>query len=93
MTGFRMALTRAINDYGRKIRRFQSRIDPMTGDDTKEGLTAVVFIKMPQDKIQFEGQTKENSEILKSNQSSIRLLKKSLATHFEENPTDGKKNS
>src|SRR3990167_5720116 len=58
LTGFRMALTRAINDYGKKIGAFKSEEDSITGDDTREGLTAVVFVKMPQDKIQFEGQTK-----------------------------------
>src|SRR6185437_6556536 len=66
LTGFRMALTRAINDYGRKTGVIKSDADSFVGDDTKEGLTAVVFIKMPQDAIQFEGQTKGklgNSEI------------------------------
>ena len=58
LTGFRMALTRAINDYGKKIGSFKNDEEGITGDDTREGLTAVVFVKMPQDRIQFEGQTK-----------------------------------
>src|SRR5581483_7101782 len=58
LTGFRMALTRAVNDYGRKLGSFKEQEDSITGDDTKEGLTSVVYIKMPQDRIQFEGQTK-----------------------------------
>lgn len=91
LTGFRMALTRAINDYGKKTGAFKADSDSFVGDDTKEGLTAVVFIKMPQDKIQFEGQTKGklgNSEI----QSVVNtIVKEALTTHFEENPSDGKR--
>lgn len=91
LTGFKMALTRAINDYGKKIKAFKNDEDSIIGDDTREGLTAVVFIKMPQDNIQFEGQTKGklgNSEI----QSVVNsIVKESLALHFEENPADGKR--
>ena len=91
LTGFRMALTRAINDYGKKINAFKNEEDSIIGDDTREGLTAVVFIKMPQDKIQFEGQTKGklgNSEI----QSVVnQIVKEALQTHFEENPSDAKR--
>lgn len=91
LTGFRMALTRAINDYGKKIGAFKNEEDSITGDDTREGLTAVVFIKMPQDNIQFEGQTKGklgNSEI----QPIVNaIVKDGLATYFEENPGDAKR--
>lgn len=91
LTGFRMALTRAINDYGKKSGAFKADTEPMTGDDTKEGLTAVVFIKMPQDNIQFEGQTKGklgNSEI----QSVVNtIVREALTTYFEENPAAGKR--
>lgn len=91
LTGFKMALTRAINDYGKKIGSFKSEEDNITGDDTREGLTAVVSIKMPGDNIQFEGQTKGklgNSEIQPLVQS---IVKDGLSTYFEENPQTGKK--
>lgn len=91
LTGFRMALTRAVNDYGRKIGSFKEEGDSITGDDTKEGLTAVVFIKMPQDRIQFEGQTKGklgNAEIQPQVQQ---IVKEGLSTYFEENPADGRR--
>ncbi len=91
LTGFRMALTRAINDYGKKIGAFKSEEDSVIGDDTKEGLTAVVFIKMPQDNIQFEGQTKGklgNSEIQPLVNS---VVKEGLSVYFEENPSDARK--
>ncbi len=91
LTGFRMALTRAINDYGKKIGAFKNEEDSIIGDDTREGLTAVVFIKMPQDRIQFEGQTKGklgNSEI----QSLVQtIVKDSLSNYFEENPSEGRR--
>lgn len=91
LTGFRMALTRAINDYGKKIGSFKNDEDSIMGDDTREGLTAVVFVKMPQDKIQFEGQTKGklgNSEIQPLVQQ---IVKEGLSTYFEENPADARK--
>lgn len=91
LTGFRMALTRAINDYGKKIGAFKNEEDSVIGDDTKEGLTAVVYIKMPQDRIQFEGQTKGklgNSEIQPLVQQ---VTKEGLQMFFEENPADAKR--
>jgi len=91
LTGFRMALTRAINDYGKKIGSFKEEEDSITGDDTKEGLSAVVFIKMLQDRIQFEGQTKGklgNPEIAPIVQA---VVKEGLSTFFEENPSEGRK--
>lgn len=91
LTGYRMALTRAINDYGKKIGAFKSEDDSIMGDDTREGLTAVVFVKMPQDRIQFEGQTKGklgNAEI----EPLVRaIVKEGLSTFFEENPSDGRR--
>lgn len=91
LTGFKMALTRAINDYGKKIGSFKNDEDSIVGDDTREGLTAIVFVKMPQDKIQFEGQTKGklgNSEI----QPLVQVIvKDGLSTYFEENPSTARK--
>ncbi len=90
LTGFRMALTRALNDYGKKIGSFKDEEDSIVGDDTREGLTAVVFLKMPQDRIQFEGQTKGklgNSEI---QPIANQIVKEGLGTFFEENPADGR---
>ncbi|MBI4091706.1 MAG: DNA gyrase subunit B [Candidatus Levybacteria bacterium] len=90
ITGFKMALTRVINDYGKKIGAFKGDGDSITGDDTQEGLTAVVAIRMEQNKIQFEGQTKGklgNSEIQPLVQA---VVKEGLSTYFEENPQDAK---
>ncbi|MDP3988370.1 MAG: DNA topoisomerase subunit B [Candidatus Levybacteria bacterium] len=91
LTGFRMALTRAINDYGKKIGAFKNEEDSITGDDTREGLTAVIFIKMPQDKIQFEGQTKGKLGNTEIQPLTTQVVKEGLNTFFEENPQEAKK--
>lgn len=90
VTGFRMALTRVINDYGKKIGAFKSDGDSVTGDDTREGLTAVIAIRMEQNHIQFEGQTKGklgNSEIQPLVQA---VVKEGLEMFFEENPSEAR---
>lgn len=90
LTGFRMALTRSINDYLKKTSSAKNGFDSLTGDDTREGLTAIVYIKMPSQNLQFEGQTKGklgNAEIQPFVQTAV---KEGLDTYFEENPGDGK---
>ena len=64
LTGFRNAITRVINDYARKNNFLKSNDQNLVGDDVREGLTAVISVKVPEP--QFEGQTKEklgNSEV------------------------------
>ena len=64
MTGFRTALTRVINDYARKNGLIKEKEENLTGEDCREGLTAVVLVKIPDP--QFEGQTKNklgNTEV------------------------------
>ncbi len=56
LTGFRSALTRVINDYARKSGLLKEKEENLSGEDTREGLTAVILVKMPDP--QFEGQTK-----------------------------------
>jgi DNA gyrase subunit B len=90
LTGFRMALTRAINDYAKKAGVTKNGDDSITGDDAREGLTAIVYVKMPSQYLQFEGQTKEklgNAEVQPFVQSAV---KEGLDTYFEENPADGR---
>lgn len=91
VTGLRIALTRAINEYATKIGAIKGNDDSLTGDDTKEGLTAVVFVKMPQNQILFESQTKaklNNPEIQGFVTSAV---KDGLSTFFEENPSDARR--
>jgi len=90
LTGFRMALTRAINDYAKKIGVTKSADDNIIGEDTREGLTAIVYMKMSSTDLQFEGQTKGklgNAEIQPFVQAAV---KEGLDTFFEENPGDAK---
>ena len=88
LTGFRMALTRSINDYSKKIGAVKENEEALTGEDMREGLTAVVTIKMSSDKLEFEGQTKTklgNAEIQPLVNTTV---KSGLDTFLEENPAD-----
>ena len=88
LTGFRSALTRSINDYGRKIGELKDSEENLTGDDAREGITAVVSVKLEDP--QFEGQTKAklgNSEI-KGIVDSV--VTEGLSEFFEENPNVAK---
>lgn len=87
--GFRTALTRVINDYARKNNLFKENDANLTGDDVREGLTAIVSIKHPDP--QFEGQTKTklgNTEVRAITDS---LFSEKLATFLIENPATGRK--
>jgi len=86
--GFKAALTRVMNDYGRKIGILKASDKNLSGDDTREGLTAIVSVKLPD--AQFESQTKAklgNSEV-RSIVSAIMTEK--LSEYLEENPAVGK---
>jgi len=86
LTGFKIALTKVVRDYATKKELLKSKDDTITGDDVKEGLTAVVSIKMGSKDLQFEGQTKGklgNSEV----QPIVsRIVKEELEIYFEEHP-------
>ncbi|MBI2404717.1 type IIA DNA topoisomerase subunit B [Candidatus Gottesmanbacteria bacterium] len=91
LTGFRMALTRAINDYAKKSGATKNGDDNIIGDDTREGLTAIVYIKISSQNLQFEGQTKGklgNAEVQPFVQATV---KEGLDMYFEENPSDARK--
>jgi len=91
VTGFRIALTRAINDYAKKIGAVKDGENALTGEDMREGLTAIIYTKIPTQEIQFESQTKaklNNPEIQGIVNAAV---KEGLDTYFEENPTDAKK--
>ncbi len=88
LSGFRAALTRAINQFGQNQGLFKDLKENLTGEDVREGLVAVVSVKLPQP--QFEGQTKGklNSDI----QSVVAsFVYEKLMEHFEKNPTVGRK--
>ena len=88
LTGLRTAVTRTINDYARKTNLLKEADPNFTGDDTREGLTAIVSIKHPDP--QFESQTKVklmNPEVQTMTQA---IVAEAFATFLEENPSAGK---
>ncbi|MCX6701819.1 MAG: DNA gyrase subunit B, partial [Candidatus Zambryskibacteria bacterium] len=88
VTGFKTALTRTLNTYGRKNNLIKESEDNFTGDDVLEGLTAVISIKLRE--IQFEGQTKGKLGSVEA-QSSVNTVFSEAFTYFlEENPDDAK---
>jgi len=91
VTGFRTALTRAINDYGQKIGAIKGDGDSLTGEDMREGLTAVVYVKMPQDSLLFESQTKAKLNNPEIQTLTAACVKEGLETYFEENPSEARK--
>jgi DNA gyrase subunit B len=84
LSGFRSALTRTINASGQQAGLFKDVKENLTGDDVREGLTAVVSVKLPQP--QFEGQTKGklNSDI---QGQVVQLVNERLSEHFDKNPS------
>ena len=88
LSGFRTALTRTINYYGKQLGLFKSDTEGLTGDDVREGLVAVISVKLPQP--QFEGQTKGklNSDIAGTVQA---FVNERLGAFFEQNNTVARK--
>jgi len=88
LSGFRMALTRTINYAGQQMGLFKDVRENLTGDDVREGLVAVISVKLPQP--QFEGQTKGklNSDIAGVVQA---FVNERLGAYLEQNPTVGRK--
>ncbi len=87
-TGFKTALTRVFNDYGKKFNILKDSDKKFTGEDVREGITAVISVKLTE--AQFEGQTKGklgNTDITGLVSS---MLYDKLMTYFEENPTVAK---
>lgn len=91
LTGFKTALTRAINDYARKQGYLKEKDENLTGDDTWEGLTAVVAIKMDSERLQYESQTKDKLGNAEVAPIVSQVVKEGLDMYFEENPQEGRR--
>lgn len=89
LIGFRSALTRVINDYARKNSLLKEKEDNLTGDDIREGLTAVILVKLPDP--QFEGQTKNKLGNPEVRRYVEQVMNEYFAYYLEENPTVAKK--
>ena len=90
LTGFRSALTKTINDYARKNNLLRGGDTNLSGDDLKEGLTAIISIRLDSEQLQFEGQTKAKLGNTIVRQAVDTVLKDSLEAFLDENPKDAK---
>ncbi len=89
LVGFRTALTRVINDYARKSSLLKEKDDNLTGDDIREGLTAIILVKLPDP--QFEGQTKNKLGNPEVRRYVEQVMNEYFAYYLEENPEVAKK--
>jgi DNA gyrase subunit B len=89
LVGFRTALTRVINEYARKSGILKEKEENLTGDDVREGLTAIILVKMPDP--QFEGQTKNKLGNPEIRRYVEQVMSEWFAYYLEENPATGKK--
>ena len=86
LSGFKSGLTKVIKDYAVKKELMKSKDDIITGDDVREGLTAVISLRMSSKELQFEGQTKGklgNSEV---QPIVAKIVREELEIYFEEHP-------
>jgi DNA gyrase subunit B len=89
LTGFRSALTRVINEYARKQGLLKEKEENLSGEDTREGLTAVILVKLPNP--QFEGQTKNKLGNPEVRGYVEQVMTEYLSYYLEEHPNVAKK--
>jgi len=89
LTGFRSALTRVLNDYARKNKFLKDDDANLIGEDVREGLTAIISVKLAEP--QFEGQTKGKLGNPETKSHVESAVGEGLALHLEEHPDDAKK--
>ncbi|MEK7564965.1 MAG: DNA topoisomerase (ATP-hydrolyzing) subunit B [Patescibacteria group bacterium] len=88
LTGFRTALTRNLNDYARKNSFIKDADDNLTGEDAREGLTAVISVKIREP--QFEGQTKAKLGNTEARTAVESVVSETLAEFLEKNPSEAR---
>lgn len=89
LVGFRAAMTRVINDYARKNSLLKEKEDNLGGDDIREGLTAIILVKLPDP--QFEGQTKNKLGNPEVRRYVEQVMNEYFAYYLDENPDIAKK--
>ncbi len=87
-TGFKTALTRVFNDYGKKYKLLKDNDKNLSGDDVREGLSVVISVKLTE--AQFEGQTKGKLGNTDITPLVSKCVYEKLSTYFEENPVEAK---
>ncbi len=88
LTGFRTALTRILNDYARKNNFLKEADENLTGDDVRDGLTAVISVKIREP--QFEGQTKARLGSTEARTAAETVFGQAFSDFLEENPSDAR---
>jgi DNA gyrase subunit B len=88
LTGFRTALTRTLNDYARKNNYIKEKEDNLTGDDVREGLTAIISVKLKEP--QFEGQTKAKLGNPEARTATEAVVADTINEYLEKHPNDAK---
>jgi DNA gyrase subunit B len=88
ITGFKSALTRTLNKYARDNSILKDKDDNFTGQDSLEGLTAVISVKLPE--VQFEGQTKSKLGTMEARGAVETTFNEELDRYLEENPSEAK---
>lgn len=88
LTGFRTALTRSLNDYARKNNLLKDNDENFTGDDVREGITAVISVKLRDP--QFEGQTKAKLGTVEARGAVETVFGEAFVSFLEENPDDAR---
>lgn len=88
LTGFKMAITKALNDYAKSFDLLKEKGEKLSGEDVREGLTAIVSVRLPDP--QFEGQTKIKLNNPEAQTVVRNILYNSLMEFFSESPQDAK---
>lgn len=83
--GFKSALTRSINDYARKYGLLKDKDQNLDGSDIREGLTAIISLRIPEDILEFEGQTKGKLGTPEARNATDQLVYEKMTTYMEEN--------
>lgn len=83
--GFKSALTRSINDYARKYNLLKDRDPNLDGSDIREGLTAILSLRLPEDILEFEGQTKGKLGTPEARNATDQVTYEKISTFLEEN--------
>ncbi|WP_411953255.1 DNA topoisomerase IV subunit B [Alkalibacillus sp. S2W] len=89
-SGAKTALTRAFNEYARKMQLLREKDKNLDGNDIREGLTAIISVRIPEQLLQFEGQTKSKLGTPEARSAVDSVIAEKLAYFLEENPNTSK---
>ncbi len=84
--GAKAAMTRAVNEYARKVKLLKERDKNLDGSDIREGFTSIISVRVPEAKLQFEGQTKGKLGTPEARSAVDAVVSEKLSYFFEENP-------